>query len=354
MLEIRNIRKEYEGKPLLRGISLTVESGETLALLGASGSGKSTLLRIIAGLENADAGDVLWDGVSILGVPVHQRHFGLMFQDYALFPHRNVWDNVAFGLQMQRADPEDIKKTVQASLEKVKMEGFAHRPVTDLSGGEQQRVALARTLAAGPRLLLLDEPLAALDRSLRQELVIELREILQETGIPAIYVTHDQEEAYSIADRLTVLVGGEIAQTGIPDVVYHHPASLQVATFLGLSNHLPGIVVESGERIIVQTELGLFFIGDLPKMPVLTSGSKVVLVLRNARTIEDDQQSIYNRVTGQIVDSVFQETGYSCTIQTEMGQTYLFVLTRRYTKGDRVQLEIPSDQINIYPMDSNA
>lgn len=354
MLEVRNIQKEYEGKPLLRGISLTVEAGETLALLGASGSGKSTLLRIIAGLENADAGDVLWDGVSILDVPVHQRHFGLMFQDYALFPHRNVWENVAFGLQMQGTAMDVLKQTVQSSLEKVKMEAFAHRPVTDLSGGEQQRVALARTLAAGPRLLLLDEPLAALDRTLRQELVIELREILQDTGIPAIYVTHDQEEAYSIADRLNVLVGGEIAQTGIPDEVYRHPASLKVATFLGLSNHLPGTVIESGERFIVQTGLGSFYVDDLQGVSKPNKGEQVILVLRNARVIDDVQQSINNRVNGQVMDSVFQETGYSCTIQTEKGQTYLFILSRRFIRGDRVQLEIPSDQINIYPMDSNA
>lgn len=354
MLEIRKINKEYEGKPLLRGISFSVEVDETLALLGASGSGKSTLLRIIAGLENADAGDVLWDGVSITEVPVHKRHFGFMFQDYALFPHRNVWDNVAFGMQMQRADPEAIQKTVQASLERVKMEGFAHRPVTDLSGGEQQRVALARTLAAGPRLLLLDEPLAALDRNLRQELVIELRSILHDTGIPAIYVTHDQEEAYTIADRLTVLVDGQIAQIGIPDDVFRHPFNLPVATFLGLTNQLPGTVTHVGETITVDTGLGPFSVMNSNNARIFYPGVPVVLILRTGGIDEWGEQMLLNRIQGKIVDSIFRETGYQAKIQTNNGLEFQFILQQHYSFGDQVQLKIPSDQINIYPMDSNA
>ncbi len=354
MLETQNIQKEYEGKPLLRGISFTVEQGETLALLGASGSGKSTILRIIAGLENLDAGDVRWNGASILGVPVHERHFGLMFQDYALFPHRNVWDNVAFGLQMQGIAVAVLKQTVQSSLEKVKMEGFAHRPVTDLSGGEQQRVALARTLAAGPRLLLLDEPLAALDRSLRQELVLELRMILHETGIPAIYVTHDQEEAYTLADRLAVLMDGQIVQMGVPDEVYRNPANPGVASFLGLTNHLSGIVTESGGKLTVETDLGPFETMGGLSPGSYPPGTPVILVLRNARVIEGGVGSDRNRIQGKIIDSMFREAGYQTKLLTANGQEFQFLLDWHYPSGDQVQLEIPTDQINLYPSEAHV
>ena len=181
-LSLHEITKNYEGKPLLNGISFEVVSGETLCLLGRSGSGKSTLLRIIAGIESADGGSVQWDGEDLGECPTHLRRFGLMFQDYALFPHQNVAENVAFGLRMQGVTRAEIDRRVKAALEQVNMAGFANRRVTDLSGGEQQRVALARALAPAPRLLMLDEPLAALDRALRQQLQQELREVLQRTG----------------------------------------------------------------------------------------------------------------------------------------------------------------------------
>ncbi|MGD0708243.1 MAG: ABC transporter ATP-binding protein, partial [Anaerolineaceae bacterium] len=202
MLEVRQIFKDFEGQPLLKGVSLTVSQGETVCLLGPSGSGKSTLLRIIAGLEPAESGQVLWDGRDLKEVPVYQRRFGLMFQDYALFPHKNVADNVAFGLRMQNLPADEIKQRVQEALEQVHLQAFARRRVTDLSGGEQQRVALARALAPRPLLIMLDEPLGAMDRALREQLIGEIRGLLHETRIPAIYVTHDQEEAFTIADRL--------------------------------------------------------------------------------------------------------------------------------------------------------
>lgn len=186
ILEIKNIQKNYEGAPLLKGISFEVENGETFCLLGRSGSGKSTLLRIIAGLEIADSGDVIWNGQNMNGIPTYQRNFGLMFQDYALFPHMNVSENVAFGLRMQGLARPQIVSAVKDALDLVNMGGFAERSVTDLSGGEQQRIALARALAPKPHLLMLDEPLAALDRALRMELQEELRSLLKRAGIPAI------------------------------------------------------------------------------------------------------------------------------------------------------------------------
>jgi ABC-type Fe3+/spermidine/putrescine transport system ATPase subunit len=267
MLTLTSITKSYESKPLLRGISFSVAPGEVVCLLGASGSGKSTILRIIAGLEEAERGQVAWDGVSLKGVPTHQRRFGLMFQDYALFPHLSVFENVAFGLKMQqgrtlnaesqsgsaaeffykisaalRLRVKNFEPRVNECLELVHLTGFEHRRVTELSGGEQQRVALARALAPNPRLLMLDEPLGALDRALKESLLDELRHILRGTGIPAIYVTHDQQEAFTLADRIILLRDGQIAQAGTPAEVFANPADGWVASFLGLGN-----VVRPGE-----------------------------------------------------------------------------------------------------------
>ncbi|MBT3338369.1 MAG: ABC transporter ATP-binding protein [Anaerolineae bacterium] len=234
MLTLLNIYKSYEGKPLLKGVSLEVAQGETLCLLGPSGSGKSTLLRIISGLEEAESGDVLWEGESIVPVPSHERNFGLIFQDYALFPHLNVFDNVAFGLKMQKMGKEEIHQRVDEALKQVDLQDFAKRSVTDLSGGEQQRIALARALAPNPRLLMFDEPLGALDRRLREYLLVEIKEILEESGVPAIYVTHDQEEAFALAHRVMLLHEGNIVQQGTPEDVYAHPASVWVSDFLGI------------------------------------------------------------------------------------------------------------------------
>jgi ABC-type Fe3+/spermidine/putrescine transport system ATPase subunit len=248
LLEISDIEKTYENAPLLRGVSFSVDSGETICLLGRSGSGKSTLLRIIAGLETAERGNVFWEGVDISNTPVHRRGFGLMFQDYALFPHRTVGQNVAFGLRMQNLGEDEIESRTLEMLHLVHMESFANRKVTDLSGGEQQRIALARALAPRPKLLMLDEPLGALDKALKQTLLEELRDIIRSTHIPAIYVTHDQEEAFSIADRLVLLNSGRIEQIGSPEEVFRYPGSTWVATFLGLGNLIPAEVTSGISR----------------------------------------------------------------------------------------------------------
>ena len=242
MLELKNISKTYEGKPLLNNVSLTVAVGETICLLGASGSGKSTLLRIIAGLESPNAGQVRWDGVDLALTPPHARDFGLVFQDYALFPHLSVFDNVAFGLRMRNLPNEEIQTRVHESLEAVNLRGFKSRRVTDLSGGEQQRVALARALAPRPCLLMFDEPLGALDRSLKEELLQELRSILHYTNIPAIYVTHDQEEAFAIADRILLLHAGVILRDGTPAEVWNDPRSAWAARVLKVGNVVEGDV----------------------------------------------------------------------------------------------------------------
>ena len=257
MLEIRDIFKTYDNKPLLRGVSFSVSKGETVCLLGASGSGKSTLLRIIAGLESPESGQILFNKIDLAQTPPHARDFGLVFQDYGLFPHLNIFDNVAFGLKMKTLDSNsllfgvsrqhpqgkravEIQKRVTEMLELVNLQGFEKRKVTDLSGGEQQRVALARALAPQPRLLMFDEPLGALDKSLKEDLLNQIRIILRKTKIPAIYVTHDQDEAFTIADRILFLHDGEIIRDGTPDEVWTNPKSAWAARMLGMGNIIEG------------------------------------------------------------------------------------------------------------------
>lgn len=273
-LSLEQIYKTYEGQLLLNGISLTVQAGEIVTLLGPSGSGKTTLLRIIAGLEPYESGCIRLEGQDIGDIPAHRRGIVLMFQDYALFPHRTVAENVAFGLRMQRQPRHKIQARVQEMLKLVGLEAFGDRSVVDLSGGEQQRVALARSLAPAPRLLLLDEPMGSLDRNLRERLVEELRSILRRVGVTAITVTHDQSEAFALADRVALLHGGHIVQQGSPQEVYQHPATPWVARFLGLTNLFPAQVTADGH---LNTSLGRFqFVTAETVPPAGTTGQLLI------------------------------------------------------------------------------
>ncbi len=271
LLEVVSISKAFDSTPVLQDVSFRADAGEIVCLLGPSGCGKTTLLRIVAGLETADSGQVTFDGRPLEGVPVHRRGFGLMFQDYALFPHKDVAANVAFGLRMQALSRIQVENRVSEMLDLVDLPGYGGRRVYELSGGEQQRVALARSLAPGPRLLMLDEPLGSLDRALREELMGELRVILKRVGVTSIYVTHDQQEAFAVSDRVIILRRGRVVQQGTPQEVYFHPASPWVARFLGLSNLVPGriVAVEPGAggetRIMVRTSLGELVPHDLER-----------------------------------------------------------------------------------------
>lgn len=307
MLELRHIFKTYEGKPLLDDISFELDRGETICLLGASGSGKSTLLRIIAGLEDPNSGSILFNGMDLASTPPHLRDFGLVFQDYALFPHLNVYDNIAFGLRMRHLGQSEIAERVANSLELVNLSGFEKRQVTDLSGGEQQRVALARALAIRPRLLMFDEPLGALDRALREDLLNELRMILHNTDIPAIYVTHDQEEAFTLADRVLILHDAEIVREGTPADVWANPGSAYVAGFLGLGNVLDGEVVEEVQSGAwkIESEIGKLLVECNHKH---TRGDKVKLLARPL-LVKDES----NVISGVVTDMIFQQTRYKVT-----------------------------------------
>jgi ABC-type Fe3+/spermidine/putrescine transport system ATPase subunit len=257
-LIVDSISKSYGAVRALKDITFQLDPGEIVALLGPSGCGKSTLLSIIAGLEKPDQGDILWDGVSISPLPPHQRGFGLMFQDFALFPHLNVRANIAFGLRIKQMSSEAINQRVREVLELVGLPEYASRDIHTLSGGEQQRVALARSLAPGPRLLMLDEPLGSLDRNLRERLSGDLRRILHQANQTAIYVTHDQEEAFTLADRVIVMNQGAIEQVGPPQEIYCSPATPFVAHFLELANLLDGEAIKDGRGLIVHTSLGAF------------------------------------------------------------------------------------------------
>lgn len=283
MLQLRNIHKAFDGKAVLNGVSFEVQAGEVVALLGASGSGKSTLLMIIAGLEAPDRGEVLWDGVDLNNTPPHKRGFGLMFQDYALFPHRDVFGNVAFGLQMANLAADHLRPHVHEVLSMVGLAEFAHRDVGQLSGGEQQRVALARALAPRPRLLLLDEPLGSLDKNLRSQLTEQLRSVLRASHQTSLYVTHDQEEAFAIADRVAILHAGKLEQIGAPRQLYLEPASGYVARFLGFENvFIAHGEVQAGKPVLASP------IGNIPWTAPLPAGDFELLLRPDALNVSDD------------------------------------------------------------------
>lgn len=289
MLAVRSVIVNYEGQPVLRGIDLEIAHGQIMCLLGPSGGGKSTLLRVIAGLEAVEMGDVLYEGQSLAGVPVHRRGFGLMFQDFALFPHLNVADNVGFGLKMQGVNRDERRRRVQEALALVGLSGFEQRDVTRLSGGERQRVALARSLAPRPRLLMLDEPLGSLDVVLRERLVEEVRSIIKQAGLTALYVTHDQREAFAIADSIAILSAGVIEQVGEPEAIYRRPATIFTARFLGLHNVLP-IMSWQGQE--AETIIGSFAIQP--------PAEAVLLHPDGLRPCADsDSGAIAGRVTGR-------------------------------------------------------
>lgn len=244
IIDLKNISVSFDGQPVLKNINLYIRDGEFVTLLGPSGCGKTTTLRIIAGFQAPDSGEVIFEGKVINGVPAHKRQVNTIFQRYALFPNRNVFDNVAFGLEQKKLPKAEIRKTVEEMLALVNLKGFEKRRIASLSGGQQQRVAIARALAVKPRVLLLDEPLGALDLKLRKDMQVELKNIQQRLGITFIYVTHDQEEALSMSDTIVVLDNGEIQQIGTPTDIYNEPKNAFVADFIGESNILDGIMHE--------------------------------------------------------------------------------------------------------------
>jgi ABC-type Fe3+/spermidine/putrescine transport system ATPase subunit len=353
LLEVISVSKTFASTPVLRDVSFHVDEGEIVCLLGPSGCGKTTLLRIIAGLETPDTGHVILAGGQLTeDIPVHRRGFGLMFQDYALFPHKDVAANVAFGPRMQALPPSQVERRVAEMLELVGLTGYERRRVYDLSGGEQQRVALARSLAPGPRLLMLDEPLGSLDRALREELMRELRLILKQVGVTAIYVTHDQEEAFSVADRVIIMEQGRIVQQGTPQAVYRHPASVGVARFLGLTNLIPGRVVATDPPQIA-TPLGHLTLTEAEQLVV---GQQVTVLIRPeaARLAADCPPEVGKAsilLEGEARECSFRGGRYRLTIHHEGGLDLSFELVSGATSlpraGEWVTLALRLEAISL-------
>ena len=291
-LELKEIKKSFtEGEAVLDNISLEISKGEFITLLGSSGCGKTTTLRIIAGLEQPDAGSVWLDGREVTGLEPNQRNVNTVFQNYALFPHMNVAENIGYGLKLKKVPKSEIRKKVSQMLELVQLEGYERRKPSELSGGQKQRVAIARALVNNPKVLLLDEPLGALDLQLRRAMQIELKHLQKKLGITFIYITHDQEEAINMSDRIAVMKDGRIEQIGTPDEIYNHPKTSYVATFVGNANILHGaaeriqgenaIVKIGNDRVIVKLETSQQNTEDTGVKQYLSAGEKVTLAVRS-------------------------------------------------------------------------
>jgi ABC-type Fe3+/spermidine/putrescine transport system ATPase subunit len=310
ILEVRGISNNYGGEPLLQDINFSITRGEILSLLGPSGSGKTTLLRLLAGLEKEDSGTIFFCGQNIKPIAPHKRNIGMMFQEYALFPHKNVWQNVAFGLEMQNHSAAVQNRKVEKMLDLVGLTGFGRRQMNELSGGERQRVALARSLAPEPQLLLLDEPLGSLDRTLRDRLTGEIRAILKTIGVTAVFVTHDQAEAFSVADKVAILHKGILQQFDTPERIYLSPANSTVARFLGFQNLIKG---EIDANNIFNCPLGAIEINDTTVSKTHTTVLIRPDIARIVRTPNQLAEKLY--ISGIVTSRIFQGSSYRITLE---------------------------------------
>ena len=294
-LELKNLKKSFApGEAVLQGINLTIRQGEFVTLLGASGCGKTTTLRIIAGLEQPDSGNVWLEGQDVTALEPNQRDVNTVFQNYALFPHMNVADNIGYGLKIRKAPKAEIKKKVKEMLELVQLEGYEKRKPSELSGGQKQRVAIARALANNPRVLLLDEPLGALDLQLRRTMQLELKRLQKKLGITFIYITHDQEEAINMSDRIVVMNQGQFEQIGTPDEIYNHPKTSYVAAFVVNANILKGTVAEkNGHHIKVKLGDEMASIDTEEKVNV---GENVTIALRGENILLEENGDLHATV----------------------------------------------------------
>ncbi len=340
---LKNIYKSMGPYGVLEQIDLSMEKGERVCLLGPSGCGKTTLLRIAAGLEQPDSGDVIFRGKSLLNIPPHRRNFGMMFQDFALFPHRNVFDNIAFGLEMKKLPKSRIKDRVHGMLALVDLEGYGKRRVDELSGGQRQRVALARTLAPAPDLVMLDEPLGSLDRRLRERLLADLCSILTQTGVTTIFVTHDQNEAFAAADRICMMNNGRIQQIDTPESLYANPSTPWVADFLGFQNVIKGRRGEDGRFEAGRTTF-------IPKHGMDDKNGTMeplfLLLLPDAATPVTSGEYgglTDNRIRGVLTDRFFQGSFQKISMETDTHGRFVFEIpstTELPSPGDQLFLKI--------------
>ena len=323
-VEIKEVSKNYTpGKPVLQKLDLDIEPGELFFLLGPSGCGKTTLLRLIAGFLQADTGTILFDRQDVTALPAEKRNTGLVFQNYALWPHMSVFDNVAFGLDTRKIRGEERRKQVMEALSLVRMADFADRKPTSLSGGQQQRVALARALAFRPRLRLLAEPLTNLHAKLRDSMRLEIRRICKTAGLTAIYVTHDRKEALSMADRIAIMNRGKLEQIGTPQELYGRPLTRFTAEFMGQSNFFPATVAEIADGYChVDTPLGRLQ-ASLPPFPI-ASGNCLTAMVRTECIRPDADEGMTNTFSARLLDGSYQ--GENTVWELAAGELRLSVL----------------------------
>lgn len=337
IIDLKNISVSFDGEKIIDNMNLYIRDKEFITFLGPSGCGKTTTLRIIAGFQEPDCGDVVFDGKIINGVPPHKRQLNTIFQRYALFPHLNVYENIAFGLRLKKTPEKEIKKAVTEMLELVNLKGFERRNISSLSGGQQQRVAIARALVVKPRVLLLDEPLGALDLKLRKDMQVELKNIQKSLGITFIYVTHDQEEALSMSDTIVVMDAGVIQQIGTPTDIYNEPKNAFVADFIGESNIIEGVM-----RADFRVEMAGHKFKCLDKGFGVDEDVDVVV-----RPEDVDVVPVENAMISGVVTSItFKGVHYEIIVEIK-GFKWMIESTDYQAVGSTIGLNIEPDAIHI-------
>lgn len=342
LISLKDLTVSYDNKTdILKNLNIDIEKGQLVSLLGPSGCGKTTTLRVIAGFIEAKSGHFMVDGKDYTNIPVYKRNFGLVFQSYALFPHLTVFDNVAFGLKLRKVNKENIKKDVMEILETVDLKGYENRYPKELSGGQRQRVALARALVIKPELLLLDEPLSNLDAKLRINMRVEIRRLQQKLGITTVFVTHDQEECFSISDKVAVMNGGIIEQYDTPEKIYAYPASEFVARFVGFENFID---LGKIEKNLYKSKSGNTFVSEFEAK----NSDKIVGTIRpdDIQIINSESSDKDNVINGTVEIRTYLGKDYQYSIDTEVGKLVVNgTKDEKYNQGDKVKLHLPSNKL---------
>lgn len=351
-VELNNIQKSYESVVAVKNANVVFDEGSFTTLLGPSGCGKTTILRMISGLGSPTSGDIMIDGKRVNDIPIHKRNLGLVFQNYALFPHRSIGENIAFGLKYRGVSKSDAKHKVKSALDIVRLPGVEDRYPGQLSGGQQQRIALARAIVIEPDVLLLDEPLSALDANLREDMRVELKAIQDRIGVTTIFVTHDQSEALAMSDKIVVMSAGKVEQIGAPDEVYNNPASEFVATFLGASNLLPAKVLAHDDTgVILQTpEFGNTHV---PAIRATNLGdAKTGQLMIRAEKLHLSGEPVQQNSTQAVVNAVDYQ-GQLARYFVQIGNTQLQAINMisgsPFKAGDTVNIELAAQECSALP-----
>lgn len=353
-IKIDHVVKRYGENTVIPDLSLDIKKGEFFTLLGSSGCGKTTLLRMIAGFNTIEGGNIYFDDEKVNEIPIYKRNIGMVFQNYAVFPHMTVYENVAYGLKQRKIPKDEIEKRVMAILEQVQIANLKDRLPSDMSGGQQQRIALARAIVIDPGVLLFDEPLSNLDAKLRVEMRLAIKRLQNEKKITTIYVTHDQEEALSMSDRIAIMKFGVIQQVGTPIEVYRNPSNLFVATFIGQSNVFNGKITSSkGKKMIDLNENGCY---EIPHInPKAEDGKDVKLVIRPNELVFANESE--NCIKGEVFERIFLGTQMRYTVKLSSGQqieVHVDIANPLHEVGEKVCLDFNRDIVNVFASDSEV